>query len=71
LKALAIGVPTFVADVKGDLAGIAMPGSATTKTHEIFAARAAEIGFSDWRYDASPVQLWDLFGDQGTRSERR
>jgi len=61
----AVGVPTFVADVKGDLAGIAMPGSATTKTHEIFAARAAEIGFSDWRYDASSVQLWDLFGDQG------
>ncbi len=61
----AAGVPTFVADVKGDLAGLAMPGSATAKTHEIFAARAAEIGFADWRYDASPVQLWDLFGDQG------
>ena len=59
------GVPTFVADVKGDLAGLAMPGAATTKTHEIFAARAAEIGFPDWHYDASPVQLWDLFGDQG------
>ena len=61
----AAGVPTFVADVKGDLAGLAMPGSATSKTHEIFAARAAEIGYSDWRYEACPVQLWDLFGDQG------
>jgi len=40
----AAGVPTFVADVKGDLAGLAMPGSATAKTHEIFAARASEIG---------------------------
>ena len=61
----AAGVPTFVADVKGDLAGLAMPGSATSKTHEIFTARAAEIGYSGWQYDACPVQLWDLFGDQG------
>jgi len=61
----AAGVPTFVADVKGDLAGLAMPGAATSKTHEIFSARAAEIGFADWRYEACPVQLWDLFGDQG------
>ncbi|WP_310467169.1 helicase HerA-like domain-containing protein [Sphingomonas sp.] len=59
------GVPTFVADVKGDLAGLAMPGSATSKTHEPFAARAAEIGFGDWQYRESPVQLWDLFGHQG------
>ena len=61
----AVGVPTFVADVKGDLAGIAMPGDASAKTHDIFTARAAEIGMSDWRYRASPVQLWDLFGTQG------
>ena len=39
-----VGVPTFVADVKGDVAGIAMPGAATAKPHEAFAARAAEIG---------------------------
>ena len=61
----AAGVPTFVADVKGDLAGLAMPGSPEAKTHDIFAARAAEIALPDWRYDASPVQLWDLFGTQG------
>lgn len=61
----AAGVPTFVADVKGDLAGLAMPGSATAKTHPIFAARAAEIGFADWRYAACPAQFWDLFGEQG------
>ena len=59
------GVPTFVADVKGDLAGLAMPGSPTAKPHEPFAARAAEIGYADWRYDACPVQLWDLFAEQG------
>ena len=61
----AAGVPTFVADVKGDLAGLAMAGSPTAKTHEVFAARAAEIGSSDWQYRECPVQLWDLFGAQG------
>ncbi len=59
------GVPTFVADVKGDLAGLAMPGSATAKTHEAFTARAKEIGFAGWAYDAFPVQFWDLFAEQG------
>src|SRR5687767_12376584 len=59
------GVPTFVADVKGDLAGLGMPGSATGKTHDIFTARAREIGYADWSYGACPVQLWDLFGEQG------
>jgi uncharacterized protein len=59
------GVPSFVADVKGDLAGLAMPGSPTAKTHEIFSSRAAEIGMADWTYAESPVQLWDLFGEQG------
>ena len=61
----AAGVPTFVADVKGDLAGLGMPGSATSKTHEIFAARAADIGYAGWQYHDCPVQLWDLFGEQG------
>src|SRR4030095_3591849 len=61
----AAGVPTFVADVKGDLAGLAMPGSPTAKNHEIFAGRANEIGYSGWQYREAPVQLWDLFGEQG------
>ncbi|WP_219895095.1 helicase HerA-like domain-containing protein [Aquisediminimonas profunda] len=61
----AVGVPTFVADVKGDLSGLCMAGSATSKTHEIFAARAAEIGQTDWAYKDNPVQFWDLFGEQG------
>lgn len=59
------GVPVFVADVKGDLAGLGMAGSPTAKTHEPFAARAAEIGMTDWAYAACPVQFWDLFGEQG------
>jgi hypothetical protein len=46
-----VGVPTFVADVKGDLAGLSMPGAATAKPHEAFTARAAEIGYSNWSYE--------------------
>ncbi|QJU56668.1 DUF853 family protein [Sphingomonas sp. AP4-R1] len=59
------GVPVFVADVKGDLAGLAMAGSPTAKTNEAFTARAAEIGMSDWAYADNPVIFWDLFGQAG------
>ncbi len=59
------GVPSFVADVKGDLSGLAMAGSPTAKTHAAFAARAAEIGDTDWVYADNPVQFWDLYGEQG------
>ena len=61
----AAGVPCFVADVKGDLSGLAMAGSPTSKIHSIFAQRAADIGMTDWTYRDSPVQFWDLFGEQG------
>lgn len=60
----AAGVPVFMADVKGDLAGIAAPGSAAHKLHEPFMARAKTIGL-DLQYRAFPVVFWDLFGDQG------
>ncbi len=59
------GVPVFVSDVKGDLSGMAMAGSPTQKNHDIFAARAAEIGDTEWAYSDNPVQFWDLFGEQG------
>ena len=59
------GVPCFVADVKGDLSGLAMAGSPTGKLHASFAARAAEIGHADWAYRDMPVQFWDLFGESG------
>jgi len=61
----AVGVPCFVADVKGDLSGLAMSGSPTTKMHDIFAGRASEIGYEGWAYSDNPVQFWDLFGEQG------
>lgn len=59
------GVPSFVADVKGDLSGLAMPGSPMAKHHNAFAQRAADIGLSGWAYHEVPVQFWDLFGEQG------
>ncbi len=59
------GVPSFVADVKGDLSGLGMAGSSLGKTHAAFTARAAELGLTDWAYEAAPVQYWDLFGTQG------
>ncbi|MFM2099834.1 MAG: hypothetical protein RLZZ366_1373 [Pseudomonadota bacterium] len=59
------GVPVFIADVKGDISGMAMAGSAQSKMHAIFAARAAEIGETEWVYADNPVQFWDLFGEQG------
>jgi DNA helicase HerA-like ATPase len=61
----AAGVSCFVADVKGDLSGLAMAGNAQARTHATFAARAAEIGDADWRYADTPVQFWDLYGEQG------
>ena len=59
------GVPVFLSDVKGDLAGIAMAGSPNGTLHATLAQRAAEIGMTDWSYAANPVVFWDLFGKQG------
>ncbi|WP_375291920.1 helicase HerA-like domain-containing protein [Qipengyuania sp.] len=59
------GVPVFMADVKGDLAGIAVPGSATAKNADKLESRAKEIGLSDYAYADNPVVFWDLYGEQG------
>ena len=59
------GTACFVADVKGDLSGLAMAGSPNGKLHATFAARAQAIGDADWTYAETPVQFWDLFGEQG------
>ncbi|PWG01891.1 helicase HerA-like domain-containing protein [Sphingosinicella humi] len=61
----AAGVPVFVADVKGDVAGIAMAGSPTHKAHEALTQRAREIGYSGWSYADNPAVFWDLYGEQG------
>ncbi|MEM9474659.1 MAG: helicase HerA-like domain-containing protein [Pseudomonadota bacterium] len=59
------GVPVFLADVKGDLSGLAKSGSEGFKLHEPFMKRAGTIGFADYSYDAFPVTFWDLFGQSG------
>jgi len=59
------GVPVFCADVKGDLAGLAMAGSPQSPMHAKFAERAREVGETDWAYADTPAILWDLFGQQG------
>lgn len=59
------GVPVFMADVKGDLSGLAASGSADFKLHEAFTSRAERIGFTDYIYESFPVTFWDLFGEQG------
>ncbi|AZV78294.1 DUF853 family protein [Parasedimentitalea marina] len=59
------GVPVILSDVKGDLSGLAKPGSEGHKLHDAFAARATKIGFESFAYHACPVTFWDLFGVQG------
>lgn len=60
----AAGVPVFLADVKGDLAGLAKAGSDQGKLHEPFLARASQIGI-DLTYASYPVTFWDVWGQQG------
>jgi hypothetical protein len=57
----AIGVPVFMADVKGDLSGLALPGEENPKV----AARVAAMGLKDFSYAGFPVVFWDVFGQQG------
>ena len=60
-----LGVPVFLADVKGDLSGIAMAGSPTFKNAAKLEERAAELGMSDYIYADNPAVFWDLYGEQG------
>ncbi len=59
------GVPVFVADVKGDLSGVAMAGSPKFKHADKLEARAEELGMSDYEYSDNPAIFWDLYGEQG------
>ena len=59
------GVPVFVADVKGDLSGLAMAGSPTAKVHDAFAARGSgRSGSSSGDIDAGP-DGGTCLGDEG------
>ncbi|MGZ5478966.1 MAG: helicase HerA-like domain-containing protein [Candidatus Aminicenantales bacterium] len=56
-----IGVPVFMADVKGDLAGISQPGLMNPKIQE----RIVKLKLGDYAFEGSPVTFWDIFGEQG------
>ena len=56
-----MGVPVFMADVKGDIAGLAIAGTMNEKIQ----TRVADIGITDYVNEASPVAFWDLYGKKG------
>ncbi|MEW6163893.1 MAG: helicase HerA-like domain-containing protein [Pseudomonadota bacterium] len=57
----AIGVPVFLADVKGDLSGLGAAGAASDKLQK----RLDALGVTDWTPRANPVVFWDVFGTAG------
>src|SRR5580765_8326810 len=56
-----LGVPVFLADVKGDVAGLAVAGTPNDKIQ----ARVQEIGIPDYRNEPVPAIFWDLYGRLG------
>jgi DNA helicase HerA-like ATPase len=56
-----IGVPVFMADVKGDLTGISQTGNLPDKVRKILDDR----GLTPTPPQACPTTLWDVFGEQG------
>ena len=62
----AAGVPVLLADVKGDLSGIAAPGATSERTTK----RVAEVGASDWQPNGAPVEFLTL-GDDGRGAQLR
>jgi hypothetical protein len=55
------GVPVFMADVKGDLSGMAKPGQENPKIRE----RVDKLGLADFQFAGYPTVFWDLYGEQG------
>lgn len=56
-----IGVPVFMADVKGDLSGLCTPGATSTKMQ----SRLDMLSITDHTFHGFPVMFWDIFGTQG------
>ncbi|MBP0597683.1 DUF853 domain-containing protein [Herbaspirillum sp. LeCh32-8] len=56
-----IGVPVFMADVKGDLSGLGRAGTASPKVRE----RLAHLGMAEPAWAAAPVAFWDVYGQKG------
>ncbi|MGQ9919814.1 MAG: helicase HerA-like domain-containing protein [Desulfobacca sp.] len=56
-----IGVPVFLADIKGDLSGLCQPGG----DHPKVVARVKTLGLADFPFQGYPVTFWDVYGRQG------
>lgn len=56
-----IGVPVFLADIKGDLSGVPLPGGENPKVAE----RVQQLGLKDFSFEGYPAVFWDVFGEQG------
>ena len=57
-----LGIPVFLADVKGDISGMSQPGKPHPKVDE----RVQAIGIENYQQRGFPVAFWDLFGNKGT-----
>ena len=56
-----MGVPVFLADIKGDLSGMCRPGRDT----EDMQRRIERFGLEGFQYKAYPTRFWDIFGETG------
>ena len=56
-----MGVPVFMADVKGDLSGMCRPGADS----ENMRSRIERFGMENFQYKAYPTRFWDIFGEKG------
>lgn len=56
-----IGVPVFMADVKGDLSGMSQVGGGNAKVE----ARVQQLALTGYANKAYPVMFWDMFGEKG------
>lgn len=56
-----LGVPVFLADIKGDVSGISQIG----KTHPKISERVELMGLSDFGFESFPTTFWDVFGKEG------
>ena len=56
-----MGVPVFLADVKGDLSGMCLPGADSENIRQ----RIARFGIQDFACKAYPTRFWDIFGEKG------
>ncbi len=56
-----IGVPVFMADIKGDLSGVSKMGTDNPRITD----RIQQLGIQGYSHNAFPVTFWDLFGEQG------